>query len=101
LGKPTQDGKHAYVGNAVSGTVSVIAIATNKVVATITLAAGSGPFGVAITPDGKHVYVANSCLICNVVSVIDTATNTVVGLPITLGSVPFWVGIISDDHRRR
>jgi len=34
---------------------------------------GGGPFGVAITPDGKHAYVTNFDF--NTVSVIDTTTN--------------------------
>ena len=42
-------------------------------VATVTV--GGSPFGVAITPDGKYAYIANSL---ENVSVIDTATNKVV-----------------------
>jgi YVTN family beta-propeller protein len=38
------------VANGGDGTVSVIDTASNTVVATVQLAAGSGPFGVAITP---------------------------------------------------
>jgi YVTN family beta-propeller protein len=45
------------------------------VIATVP-APGSGvPMGVAVTPDGEKVYVAN--LSDNSVSVINTATNTV------------------------
>ncbi len=40
-----------------SNTVSVIDTATNNVTATVTV--GSGPYGVAVTPDGTKVYVAN------------------------------------------
>ena len=40
-----------------SNSVSVIDTATNTVVATV--AVGSDPVGVAVTPDGKHAYVAN------------------------------------------
>jgi YVTN family beta-propeller protein len=54
--------------------VSVIATATNTVVATV--AAGYGPIGVAITPDGAFAYVTNNY--SNTVSVIATSTNTVV-----------------------
>ena len=39
-----------------------------------------------MTPDGTRVYVA--ILDANVVSVIDTATNTVVGSPIPVGAAP-------------
>ena len=41
-----------------AGTVSVIDTVTATVGATI--AVGSGPAGVAITPDGSHAYVTNS-----------------------------------------
>jgi DNA-binding beta-propeller fold protein YncE len=46
----TPNGTFAYVGVAVSSAVDVIATATNTVVATIPLAAGSTPTAVAITP---------------------------------------------------
>jgi YVTN family beta-propeller protein len=88
----TPDGKHAYVTNAAFsiGSVSVIDTAVNSVGDTIPV--GTAPFGVAVTPDGKHAYVAN--LEDNTVSVIATATNTVVGLPIPVGRFPIEVGII-------
>ena len=38
------------------------------------------PYVVALTPDGSKVYVANN--VSSTVTVIDTATNTVVGSPI-------------------
>ena len=44
-------------------------------VTTVPLPAGSFPQGVAITPDGAFAYVVHAP---NIVSVIDTATNTVV-----------------------
>jgi YVTN family beta-propeller protein len=56
------------------GTVSVIATSTNTAVgAPITV--GHQPSGVAVTPDGSKVYVANTS--DNTVSVISTATNQV------------------------
>ena len=48
----------------------------------------SSPQGVAITPDGKHAYVANGN--SGTVSVVDTATNTVEA---TMISVPFPSGV--------
>ena len=72
----TPDGKHAYVANFNSNTVSVIDPGHQHVEAA-TLAVGTNPVAVAVTPDGKHAYVAN--FFSNTVSVIDTATNTVVG----------------------
>jgi YVTN family beta-propeller protein len=66
----------AYITNSGSNNVSVIDTATNNVTATIFV--GFDPSGVAVTPNGKNVYVTNT----NngdpgTVSVIDTATNTV------------------------
>ena len=50
-----------YVGNWSPNNVSVIDTATNTVTDTIPVgvASSSGPIGVAVTPDGSKVYVAN------------------------------------------
>ena len=61
----------AYVTNQNGGNVSVIDTADNTVIDTIT--AGSNPSGVAITPNGKLVYVGNWF---SDVSVIDTSLKT-------------------------
>ena len=74
--------------NEFSNNVSVIATASNTVVATVPV--GSGPLDVAVTPDGKHAYVTNAG--STNVSVIATATNTV-GTPIPVGSGPHNVAI--------
>ncbi len=67
----------------------MIATATNRVVKTITV--GTDPVGVAVTPDGKHVYVASSG--SNTVAVIATATNTVVKT-VTVGDNPGGIAIM-------
>ncbi|PZR91213.1 MAG: hypothetical protein DLM68_03810 [Hyphomicrobiales bacterium] len=51
-----------------------------------------GPNAIAVTPDGKHAYVANRH--SGTVSVIRTATNTVVVATVSVGSTPFAVGIV-------
>ena len=71
-----------------SGTVSVIEIATNTVAATIPV--GDIPLGVAITSDGAHVYVTNAG--SATVSVIEAATNTVVAT-VPVGDLPADVAI--------
>jgi YVTN family beta-propeller protein len=90
----TPDGKHVYVASPlfgnVAGSVFVIDTATNTVVATVPVAGN----GIAITPDGTHAYVTD--MFTNNVSVIDTASNTVVGTPITVGIAPFGVAITPD-----
>jgi YVTN family beta-propeller protein len=45
----------AYIPNYESNTVSVIDIATNTVVWSISV--GAEPWGVAVSPDGTRVYV--------------------------------------------
>src|SRR4029077_16991586 len=62
-----------YVGNFKDNTVSVIDTATGKVVATVPVAAG--PHGMAITKDGRWVFVSGDH--SSQVSVIDTATDSV------------------------
>jgi YVTN family beta-propeller protein len=71
-----------------SDTVSVIATATNTVVATIGV--GLEPFDVAIKPGGAFAYVTN--LGSNTVSVIDTSTNTV-SATVPVGNTPHDVAI--------
>ena len=77
----TPDGSKVYVANGGGGTaaepasVSVIATASNAVVATVT-PVGATAVGVAVTPDGTKVYVASVNSVF--VSVIATASNTVV-----------------------
>ena len=92
------DGKSLYVSNPTS--VLVVSTATNSVVATIAVA--NPPLAAAITPDGAHLYLlsfveeappaslveAGSGGFFGVVSVIDTATNTVVvpSIPVNSGA---------------
>jgi YVTN family beta-propeller protein len=56
---------------------------------------GSGPEGVAITPDGRTAYVTNFS--SGSVTPIDTATNTP-GTPIPVGSGPEGVAITPDGR---
>ncbi|MFZ3376558.1 MAG: autotransporter domain-containing protein [Chthoniobacterales bacterium] len=89
----TPNERFAYVanngsGNVKSNTVSVIDTATDKVIGSITV--GNKPLGIDVTPDGKYVYVTNSN--DGTVSVINTATNTVLGAPIAVGSMPISFG---------
>ena len=101
----TPDGTHAYVTNARDNTVSVIDTASNTTVATIPV--GQFPEGVAITTEGFHpyedddrrhqplAYVTN--FFENTVSVIDTASNTVV-TTIPVGGEPFGVAFTRDEN---
>ena len=109
----TPDGKKAYVTNNENGcaltnekkvilngttytvseiicgnTVSVIDTTNNTVTATISV--GGYPNGVAVSPDGKEVYVVNAD-INGTVSVIDTATDKV-KTTLSLGYCPYVLG---------
>jgi YVTN family beta-propeller protein len=99
------DGGHVYVTNIGSNTVSVIqrdtpSIAPGAVVNTIPV--GPGPWGVAVAPDGGHAYVTNTAEtkqgspMANTVSVIDTATHTVVTTLPPAGKHP--LGVVATAH---
>ena len=110
----TPDGSHVYVAIFAGSEVDVIATATNMVVATIPVSSelcNSGPWAIAITPDGTHAYVLHAssgtppdCPVQGTpeesVLVIDTATNTLVGSPITVSTggaiITYTIGITPD-----
>jgi len=81
-------GTFAYVTNRNSYSVSKINLATDTVVATITV--GNNPWGVAINPAGTFAYVTNGS--SGSVSKINLATDTVVAT-ITVGGGPYGVAI--------
>src|SRR5262245_59291475 len=58
----------AYVANSLSGSVSVVTLPSGPVRQTIPV--GKGPMGVALSPNGSRLYVANSA--DNSLSVLDT-----------------------------
>ena len=62
----------------------MIDTATNTVEPTV-VTVGTGPQRCAVTPDGKHVYVANT--ISANVSVIDMTTNNVMAT-VGVGAAP-------------
>ena len=68
----TPDGTKAYAGS--EGTAVSCIVLSGDTVSTISV--GNFPAALAVTPDGTHVYVANSE--SNTVSVIATSSNTVV-----------------------
>ena len=92
-------GKEAFVTNAASGTVSVIALRgreENSVVAEI--AVGAEPRGCALTPSGDLLYVANHTE--GTVSVINTRSRVVVNTVI-LGGKPSAIAITDQGRRDR
>lgn len=99
----TPDGKFLYVVNAVSGTVSVISLATNKVVTNIALLnlQGSSPEEIAISPDGSTAYVTFYNFVnqsgASGVQVIETATNTVVNT-VNVADIPVSARVSPDGR---
>ena len=82
--------------NEVSGTVSVVDIAGSRVIDTIVMPEGSRPMGIAVTRDGKRVYVSNGR--GGTVSVIDPATNTVT-LTVEVGTRPWGIALSPDEQK--
>jgi YVTN family beta-propeller protein len=77
------------------GTVSVTDVERNTVIASVPV--GDFPEGIAVSPDGKQVYVTNSGnsdVPGNTISVIDTTTNKVTAT-VKVGSDPSGVAIES------
>jgi YVTN family beta-propeller protein len=90
----TPNGDTIYVSNGFNA-VTAIGTASNTVTATIPVGATfPGNTQLAITPDGSFLYVPLSGT--DQVAVIATATNNVVGTPISVVPGPFGVGITSN-----
>jgi YVTN family beta-propeller protein len=94
-------GTTAYVTNSNSTTVTLIDIATNTV--TTTIGGFDGPSGLVMTSDGTRAYVNNYGGPGGVgsgngttVRVVDLATNTIIGSPLTVGLAPAAMAITPD-----
>jgi YVTN family beta-propeller protein len=84
----------AYVTNALSGTVSVIALAGEHAFQVVDeIRVGTEPRGCAVTPNGKLLYVANHTE--GTVSVIDTASRKVVDT-LEVGGNPAAIAVTND-----
>jgi YVTN family beta-propeller protein len=77
LATRSADGATLYVTNGQSGTVSVLDLRANPAHPRVraTVQAGAFPHGLALTPDGRYLVVANN--LSDNISVIDTATDQV------------------------
>ena len=84
-------GPKAYIGLFQDNAVAVFDTASSKVIDKIAVPAG--PHGMAITPDGKTVYVSSEKSM--VVSVIDTSTDRV-EQSITVGKTPHGLALTPD-----
>lgn len=91
------DGKHAYATiydpRSEVHAVSVIDTKTKKVTATISV--GLRPYGLAVTPDGSEIYVADHD--SATISVISATSNKVV-TTIGVAPNPHWIVFSPDGH---
>jgi len=86
-------GPKAYIGNFKDNSVSVIDTDSGTVVATVPVSAG--PHGMAITRDGRTVYVSGDG--SSSVDVIDTASDKVVKT-IEVGKTPNGIALTPDNR---
>ncbi len=91
---PALDEKKLYVANIGSGSVSVIDRASDAV-KTIPTAAGSE--GIAVSPDGREVWVCNRA--ANTLSVISTADDRVLATFESGGQMPIRVKFTPDGKQ--
>lgn len=91
--QPTGPGT-LYVVNEASGNISVIDTAVNKVADTITVE--GNPKGIALSPDGKILYVTLGDQ--NSVAVVDAGSNQVVA-SIPVGTDPQAIAVSRDGKR--
>jgi YVTN family beta-propeller protein len=90
------DGRHAYITNRGSGSVSVIDTVSDTATVTATISVGQYPVGVALAPDGRRAYITNYG--SGSVSVIDTVSDTVTAT-ISVGQYPVGVALAPDGRR--
>jgi YVTN family beta-propeller protein len=88
------DGTRIYVANEDAAQVSVVEVASGKIVATVKV--GEEPEGVTIRPDGKIVYVTSED--AGAVFAIDTQTNKVIAT-IPVGHRPRSIGFLPDGSQ--
>ena len=80
-----------YWTSEISGTLTVVDAAAHAVLASIRLGDGEGkPVGIAVSPDGRRVYVANG--LSGSISVVDVREARVVR-SIPVGRLPWGVAI--------
>jgi len=85
-----------FGNSGIGNTVSVVDTATKQITTVTVGRNGAGPAGVAVSPDGTRVWVANSS--AGAIAIIDTTTNKVVKtIPVPSGAV--YVAISPDGHQ--
>lgn len=82
-----------YVTNSGGADVTLVDVATNKVIGTI--ATGPTPHGIAVSPDGSRIYVSRET--DNDLIAIDTATSKIVW-EAPVGGRPNEIAVSADGH---
>jgi YVTN family beta-propeller protein len=83
------DGRTLFVTNGGAGSVSVVDLGANAVVATVE-GVGARPRGIGVTPDGRKLYTANGA--SDDVAVIDVAAHRVIRR-IRVGAAPARIAV--------
>lgn len=90
------DGKRAYVSAEIAGTVAVVDTARHEVIGAVAMPDGQAAVGLAISPDGTQLWVANGH--ANRVTLVDTRTPRLV-TQIAVGYRPWGVALSADGSR--
>ncbi|HTM30162.1 MAG TPA: beta-propeller fold lactonase family protein [Vicinamibacterales bacterium] len=98
---PSPDGSRLYINTVLYPNpgylVQVLDTASGATIANIPLNVPQSGSGMAISPDGRRLFVTNQALNGSNVKIIDTATNAVIGT-VTTGSVPRAIDITPDGQ---
>jgi len=91
----THDGREVWVTNRAANTVSVIATATDSVVASFE-SGGTMPIRVKFTPDGREAWISNAR--SNAMTVFEVATRRLLDT-LAVGAVPIGIQMSPDGRR--
>jgi len=86
----------AYSTNEADGTLSVVDVASRKVIGSIKLPGEAKPMGIAVTPDGKTIYVSTGR--GGQVVAVDAATDAVKG-SVAVGKRPWGIALTPDGKK--
>lgn len=92
---PTRD--LVYVAEKISGAINIINTTTNEVVGEIMLGPIVAPLGLAVSPDGEHLWVTDSAT--GMIVIVDTQTEaelTRVFINDASGEKPGWISFSQD-----